>query len=144
MSKQWKDKTKGGDPVENVRPNSDGVWKWVGEIISQDGGRSTVTWTESGHFYVDQRNEKDDLIPIEQETSPAKVRVDLALAAWEYKMASDAEQAALKRMSEADEKLREAMKACGKDNAVVSIHGELFLFQIDEDGCIFVEQTEVL
>jgi hypothetical protein len=50
----------------------------------------------------------------------------------------------MERMSDADEKLREAMRACGKENALVSIHGELFLFQIDEDGCIFTEKTEVL
>jgi hypothetical protein len=103
-----------------------------------------VQWAESGRVYLDAESPYD-LIPIEPEApSPAKVRVDLALAAWEYKLASDAEQAALKRMSEADESLRDAMKVCGKDNALVSIHGELFLFQIDKDGCIFVEQTEVL
>jgi hypothetical protein len=50
----------------------------------------------------------------------------------------------MERLSEADERLREAMRACGKDNAVVSIHGELFLFQMDENGCIFTEQIEVL
>jgi hypothetical protein len=72
------------------------------------------------------------------------VRVDLALAAMAYKLASDATQAAMERESDADEKLREAMRACEKENALVSIHGELFLFQIDEDGCIFTEQIEVL
>jgi hypothetical protein len=72
------------------------------------------------------------------------VRVDLALAAWEYKMAADVTDAATEREAEAELKFREAMKACGKDNAVVSIYGALFLFQIDKDGCIFVEETEVL
>jgi hypothetical protein len=103
-----------------------------------------VQWTENGRGYQEYEHPYD-LIPIEPEaTSPAKVRVDLALAAWEYKLAADAEQAAMERLSEADEKLREAMRACGKENALVSIHGELFLFQIDEDGCIFTEQIEVL
>jgi hypothetical protein len=145
MSKQWKDKTRGGDPVENVRPNNCSMWKWAGEVVSPDGGRSTLTWTGRGYHGADEHPRKDDLIPIEPEApSPAKARVDLALAAWEYKLASDATQAAMERWSEAELKFREAMKACGKDNAVVSIHGALFLFQIDKDGCIFVEGTEVL
>jgi hypothetical protein len=61
-----------------------------------------------------------------------------------YKLASDAEHAAMERLSKADERLREVMRACEKENALVSIHGELFLFQIDENGCIFTEQIEVL
>ena len=145
MSKQWKDKTRGGDPVENVRPNNCSMWKWAGEVIGQDGGRSTLTWTERGYHGADEKPRKDDLIPIDAEApSPAKARVDLALAAMAYKLASDATQAAIERESDADENLREAMRACHKENALVSIHGELFLFQIDEHGCIFVEETEVL
>jgi hypothetical protein len=142
---QWQDKTRGGDPVENVRPTSCSVWKWAGEVVNSDGSRTTLTWTEHGFFGADGQPRGNDLIPIEPEApSPAKVRVDLALAAMAYKLASDATQAAMERESEAESSLRQAMKACEKDNALVSIHGELFLFQIDEDGCIFVEQTEVL
>ena len=144
MSK-WQDKTRGGDPVENVQPMNCRVWKWAGEVVNSDGSRSRLTWTERGYFGADEQPRRDDLIPIEPEApSPAKVRVDLALAAMAYKLASDAEQAAMERLSEADERLREAMRACEKENALVSIHGELFLFQIDEDGCIFTEQIEVL
>jgi hypothetical protein len=114
-----------------------------GEVDSS-GFTAYARWTEDGRVYLDAESEYD-LLPIEPEApNPAKVRVDLALAAMAYKLASDAEQAAFERLSEADEKLREAMKACGKENALVSIHGELFLFQIDEDGCIFTEQIEVL
>jgi hypothetical protein len=142
---QWQDKTRGGDPVENVQPMNCRVWKWAGEVVNSDGSRSRLTWTERGYFGADEQPRRDDLIPIEPEApSPAKVRVDLALAAMAYKLASDAEQAAMERLSEADERLREAMRACEKENALVSIHGELFLFQIDEDGCIFTEQIEVL
>ncbi len=144
MSK-WKDKTRGGDPVENVRPMDDRTWKWRGEVVRPDGSRSTLTWTERGYNGSLEKPRKDDLIPIEPEaTNPAKVRVDLALAAWEYKISADVTDAATEREAEAELKFREAMKACGKDNAVVSIHGALFLFQIDKDGCIFVEETEVL
>ena len=142
---QWQDKTRGGDPVENVQPMNCRVWKWAGEVVNSDGSRSRLTWTERGYFGADEQPRRDDLIPIEPEApSPAKVRVDLALAAMAYKLASDAEQAAMERLSEADERLREAMRACEKENALVSIHGELFLFQIDEDGCIFTEKIEVL
>jgi len=142
---QWQDKTRGGDPVENVQPMNCRVWKWAGEVVNSDGSRSRLTWTERGYFGADEQPRRDDLIPIEPEApSPAKARVDLALAAMAYKLASDAEQAAMERLSEADERLREAMRACEKENALVSIHGELFLFQIDEDGCIFTEQIEVL
>jgi hypothetical protein len=145
MSKQWKDKTRGGDPVENVRPNNCSMWKWAGEVLGPDGGRSTLTWTERGYHGADEHPRKDDLIPIEPEApSPAKVRVDLALAAMAYKLASDALNAALDKDEEAELALREAMKACGKDNAVVSIHGALFLFQTDKHGSIFFEEIEVL
>jgi hypothetical protein len=112
--------------------------------VDDSGVTIHVQWTENGRVYLNAESECD-LLPIEPEaTNPAKARVDLALAAWEYKMASDATDAATEREAEAELKLCEAMKACGKDNAVVSIHGELFLFQVDEDGCIFVEKTEVL
>jgi hypothetical protein len=121
------------------------MWKWAGEVVNQDGSKTTLTWTEHGYFGADGKTRENDLIPIEAEApSPAKVRVDLALAAMAYKLASDVTDAATEREAEAELKFREAMKACGKDNAVVSIHGALFLFQIDEDGCIFIEETEVL
>ncbi len=142
---QWKDKTRGGDPVENIQPMGDRTWKWEGEVVRPDGSRSTLTWTERGYNGSLEKPRKDDLIPIEPEApSPAKVRVDLALAAMAYKQASDALGAALDKDEEAELALREAMKACGKDNAVVSIHGELFLFQTDKHGSIFFEETEVL
>jgi hypothetical protein len=112
--------------------------------VEESGIVVYVQWTKDGRVYLDAESQYD-LIPIEPEAPrPAKVRVDLALAAMAYKLASDATQAAMERESDADEKLREAMRACEKENALVSIHGELFLFQIDEDGCIFTEQIEVL
>ena len=143
MSKQWKDRTRGG--LQYRIKGQDAEFKNLirGEVY--DAGLTIpLYWTEGGRIALDGESPYD-LIPIEPEaTNPAKARVDLALAAWEYKMASDATDAATEREAEAELKLCEAMKACGKDNAVVSIHGELFLFQVDEDGCIFVEKTEVL
>jgi hypothetical protein len=143
MSKQWKATTRGGHQYRITTRDPDSEYPIRGEVVDS-GFMVRVQWTEDGRVYLDAESECD-LLPIEPEApSPAKVRVDLALAAMAYKLASDAEQAAMERLSEADERLREAMRACHKENALVSIHGELFLFQIDEDGCIFTEQIEVL
>jgi hypothetical protein len=143
MSKQWKTTTRGGHDYRITISDPSSHRPIRGEV-DDSGLVIEVHWTESGRVYLDAESPYD-LIPIEPEApSSAKVRVDLALAAMAYKLASDAEQAAMERLSDADEKLRQAMRACEKENALVSIHGELFLFQIDEDGCIFTEQIEVL
>jgi hypothetical protein len=140
---QWKATTRGGFDYRITTRDPDSDFPIRGKV--EDSGFVVhVQWTEGGRVYLDGESPYD-LIPIEPEApSPAKVRVDLALAAWEYKMTADVTDAATEREAEAELKLRAAMKACGKDNAVVSIHGALFLFQIDEDGCIFIEETEVL
>jgi hypothetical protein len=140
---QWQAVTRGGHDYRITTRDPDSDLPIRGEV--DDSGLTVyVQWSKGGRAYADAESQYD-LIPIDAEApSPAKVRVDLALAAMAYKLASDAEQAAFERLSEADEKLREAMRACEKENALVSIHGELFLFQIDGHGCIFVEETEVL
>ena len=143
MSKQWKETTRGGKYYRITTRDPDSDFPMRGEIESS-GFTAYVRWDKDGRCNPDCESSYD-LIPVEPEApSPAKARVDLALAAWEYKLARDVTDAATEREAEAELKFREAMEACGKDNAVVSIHGALFLFQIDEDGCIFVEQTEVL
>jgi hypothetical protein len=143
MSKQWQATTRGGHDYRITTRDPDSDFPMRGEV-ERSGFVAYVQWTEDGRCNLNAESEYD-LIPIEPEASnPAKVRVDLALAAMAYKLASDAEQAAMERLSDADERLREAMRACEKENALVSIHGELFLFQIDENGCIFTEQIEVL
>ncbi len=140
---QWQATTKGGHHYRITTRDPDSDYPMRGEV-EESGIVVYVQWTKDGRVYVDAESQYD-LIPIEPEApSPAKARVDLALAAMAYKLASDATQAAMERESDADEKLREAMRACEKENALVSIHGELFLFQIDEDGCIFTEKIEVL
>ena len=140
---QWKATTRGGHQYRITGRDPEFKNLIRGEV--EDSGVTIhVQWTENGRGYQEYEHPYD-LIPIEPEApSPAKVRVDLALAAMAYKLASDAGQAAMERLSEADEKLREAMRACEKENALVKIHGELFLFQIDGHGCIFTEQIEVL
>jgi hypothetical protein len=140
---QWQATTKGGHQYRITTRDPDSDYPMRGEV-EESGIVVYVQWTKDGRVYPDAESQYD-LIPIEPEAaSPAKVRVDLALAAMAYKLASDALDAALDKDEEAELALREAMKACGKDNAVVSIHGALFLFQTDKHGSIFFEETEVL
>jgi hypothetical protein len=141
---QWQAMTRGGDPVESVRPNNDGVWKWVGEIINQDGSRSTATWTENGHFYVDQRTREYDLIPIEPEApSPAKVRVDLALAAMRHKANCDAFQRAEDAVDESKRLLLNTFMASEKIEVVVKIDGDHYYFWVSGTK-LFFRKIEVL
>jgi hypothetical protein len=143
MSKQWKATTRGGHDYRITISDPSSHRPIRGEV-DDSGFVIEVHWTEDGRCNLDGESQYD-LIPIEPEApSLAKARVDLALAAMAYKLASDALGAALDKDEEAELALREAMKACGKDNAVVSIHGALFLFQTDKHGSIFFEETEVL
>ena len=143
MSKQWQETTKGGHQYSITTRDPDSDYPIRGEAYDS-GFTVRCDWNKDGRISPGSESPYD-LMPVEAEPpSPAKVRVDLALAAMAYKLASDAEQAAMERMSEADESLRKAMRAREKDNALVKIHDELFLFQIDEDGCIFTEEIEVL
>jgi hypothetical protein len=140
---KWQDRTRGGYQYRITGRGPDSDFPILGEVVDS-GFMVRVQWTEDGRSNLDAESECD-LLPIEPEApSPAKVRVDLALAAMAYKLASDALGAALDKDEEAELALREAMKACGKDNAVVSIHGALFLFQTDKHGSIFFEEIEVL
>jgi hypothetical protein len=133
MSKQWKATTRGGDPVENVRPNNDGIWKWVGDIINRDGSRLALTWTERGYYGADEHPRRDDLIPIEPEApSSAKVRVDLALAAMRHKAHCDALKLAEDVLDESKRLLFNTFVAAGKTDVVVKIDGEHYHFWLNE------------
>ena len=130
---QWKATTRGGDPVENVQPVNCRVWKWAGEVVNQDGSRSRLTWTERGYFGVDEQPRRDDLIPIEpQAPSPAKVRVDLALAAMRHKAHCDAFQRAEDAVDESKRLLFDTFVAAQKTDVVVKIDGEHYHFWINE------------
>jgi hypothetical protein len=141
---QWQDKTRGGDPVENVQPMNCRVWKWAGEVVNSDGSRSRLTWTERGYFGADEQPRRDDLIPIEPEApSPAKVRVDLALAAHclltavvEFQRAEDA-------VEQHKKLLLNAFVASGKTEVVVKIDGEHYRFWTNETR-VFFRKIEVL
>ena len=144
MSKQWQDKTRGGDPVENVRPNNDGIWKWVGDIINRDGIRLALTWTERGYHGADEHPRRDDLIPIEPEApSPAKARVDLALAAHSLRAAVVEFQRAEDQKDKLGKAMYEAFAAVGMLDVVVKIDGDYYHFFASE-GTTRFRKIEVL
>jgi len=148
MSKQWQDKTRCGDPVENVRPINGGVWKWAGEVVNPDGCKSKLTWTERGYHGADGRPGKDDLISedktIEPEAfSPAKARVDLALAAHSLRAAVVDFQRAKDAKDKARQALSDAFVASGKTEVVVKIDGDHYYFWAGGTGA-FLRKIEVL
>jgi hypothetical protein len=122
----------------------DSTWKWRGEVVRPDGSRSTLTWTERGYNGSLEKPRRDDLIPIEAEApSPAKVRVDLALAAYslratvvEYQRAEDAKD-------NAGEALFDAFVASGKTEVVVKIDGDHYRFWT-KNAKVFFRKIEVL
>ena len=144
MSKQWQDKTRGGDPVENVRPNNCSMWKWAGEVVNPDGSKNTLTWTERGYHGADEQPRKDDLIPIEPEAnSPAKVRVDLALAAHCLLMTVVEFQRAVDAVDQHKKLLFNALSAFEKTEVVVKIEGENYRFWTKNKE-VFFRKIEVL
>jgi hypothetical protein len=141
---QWQDKTRGGDPVENVQPMNCRVWKWAGEVVNSDGSRSRLTWTERGYFGADEQPRRDDLIPIEPEApSPAKVRVDLALAAMRHKANCDELRRVADAVNESDRLLFSTLEASDKTEVVVKIDGEHYYFWASEKTTFF-RKIEVL
>ena len=139
MSK-WQHKTRGGWPVENVRPIILGIWSWAGEVVHPDGSKDTLTWTEDGYHLSHRRPSDADLLPLEAPADPpldpAKVqahnRMVLALAATQYKRACDATEAAEDAERLAHDALGVAFEAYGVPTVVVNIDGAAFLFEHDQ------------
>ena len=144
MSKQWQDRTRGGDPVENVRPMDDRTWKWAGEVVNSDGSRTTLTWTERGYHGSLEKPRKDDLIPIEAGApNPAKVRVDLALAAHSLRAATVDFQRAEDAKDKLGKAMFEAFAAASMLDVVVRIDGDHYHFFASE-GTTRFRKIEVL
>ena len=135
MSK-WQDKTRGGWPVENVRPIILGIWKWAGEVTHPDGSKGALTWTEDGYHMGYKLPMDSDLVPLEgpleAPAEPAKVQAHnklvLALAATQYKRACDATEAAMEAERLAQDALVVAFEAYSVPTVVVNIDGAAFLF----------------
>jgi hypothetical protein len=120
------------------------MWKWEGEVVNPDGSKNTLTWTERGYHGADEQPRKDDLVPIEPEApSPAKGRVDLALAAINYRRACEAMEAARESVGLTRDVLVAAIKQRGRDPVVVKIDGLHFLFEF-RDTQIELSEIEVL
>ena len=139
---QWKAATRGGHDYRITTRDPDLDYPMGGEV--EDSGFVVyVHWTEGGRVYLDAESEYD-LIPIEPEApSPAKVRVDLALAAHcllttvvEFQRAEDA-------VEQHKKLLLNAFSASGKTEVVVKIDGEHYYFWTDETK-VFFRKIEVL
>jgi hypothetical protein len=142
MSKQWQVTTKGGHDYRITTRNPDSDFPMRGEV--EDSGFVVyVQWAEDGRVYLDAESQYD-LIPIEpQAPSPAKVRVDLALAAHslraavvEFQRAEDAKDRLAKAMFD-------AFVAAGMLDVVVKIDGDHYHFFASE-GTTRFRKIEVL
>ena len=142
MSKQWKAMTKGGHQYRITTRDPDSDYPIRGEV--EDSGFVVyVHWTEGGRVYLDAESEYD-LIPIEPEApNPAKVRVDLALAAYSLRAAVLEFQRAEDAKDRAGEALLNAFVASDKTEAVVKIDGEHYRFWADTVR-VFFRKIEVL
>ena len=144
MSK-WQDKTRGGWPVENVRPIILGIWKWAGEVTHPDGSKDTLTWTEEGYHGSYKQPRDGDLIPLESPVeAPAEpdARKALAEAARAYKLASDEEEAAYAAERKALGELKVLLKDFG-GTAMIRIDGEIYRVAMDDSEVEFIK-IEVL
>ena len=142
---RWQDKTRGGYPVENVRPIDLGTWKWAGEVTYPDGIKPTLTWTEDGYHGSYKQPRDSDLLPLETPPeAPAEpdARKALAMAAKAYKRACDATEAAEEAEQRAHDALAVAFEAYGVPTVVVNIDGAAILFE--HDGGVGYAEIEVL
>ena len=133
MSNQWQDKTRGGKPVENVRPIDNAIWKWAGEVTYPDGNKFTLTWTKEGYHMSHKQPRENDLAPLEPPPeAPAEpdTRKALAEAARAYKRACDALDAAEQVRELTQEAYDAAYDACGRPDLgiVVDVDGATVLF----------------
>jgi hypothetical protein len=142
MSKQWKDKTRGGYQYRITGRDTEFKNLIRGEV-DDSGVTIHVQWTESGRGYLEYEHPYD-LIPIETEApNPAKVRVDLALAAYSWRAAVLECQRAKDAKDKAGEALLDAFVKSGKTEVVVKIDGEHYLFWT-ENAKVRFRKIEVL
>jgi hypothetical protein len=144
MSKQWQPTTRGGHQYRITTRDPDSDFPMRGEV-EDSGCVVCVQWTEDGRAHYDPLIEHEyDLIPLEPEApSPAKARVDLALAAINYRRACEAMEAARESVGLTRDVLVAAVKQRGRDPVVVKIDGLHFLFEFHDTQIEFSE-IEVL
>jgi hypothetical protein len=139
---QWQATTKGGHEYRITTRDPDSDYPLRGEV--EDSGFVVyVQWKEDGRVYLDAESPYD-LIPIETEApNPAKVRVDLALAAYSWRAAVLECQRAKDAKDKAGEALLDAFVKSGKTEVVVKIDGEHYLFWT-ENAKVRFRKIEVL
>jgi hypothetical protein len=139
---QWKAMTKGVHQYRITTRDPDSDYPIRGE--AEDSGFAVrCDWTAAGRISPDGESQYD-LIPIEPEApSPAKARVDLALAAYAFRAAV----VELQRYEDQKDKLGKAMyeafAAAGMLDAVVKIEGDYYHFFASE-GTTRFRKIEVL
>ena len=140
--KQWQPTTRGGHQYRITGRDPDSDFPIRGEV--EDSGFVVyVQWKEDGRVYLDAESQYD-LIPIEPEaSSPAKVRVDLSLAAYSWRAAVLEFQRAKDAKDKAGEHLFNTFVASGKHESVVKIDGEHYLFWT-ENAKVRFRKIEVL
>jgi hypothetical protein len=139
---QWQDKTRGGHKYRITTRDPDSDFPIRGEVI--DSGLTVyVQWAEDGRVYLDAESQYD-LIPIEPESpSPAKARVDLALAAYRLRAAVENRRYAEAQKRKMSEAMLDAFVAFGKTEIVVKIDGDHYFFWAGGTGVLF-RKIEVL
>ena len=142
MSKQWKAMTRGGLQYRITTRDPDSDYPIRGEV--EDSGFVVyVQWTEGGRVCLDEES-RYDLIPIEAEaTSPAKVRVDLALAAYAFRAAVVEFQRYEDQKDNLARVLLDSFAESGKTEVVVKIKGENYFFWT-QNAKVFFRKIEVL
>ena len=142
MSKQWQTTTKGGHQYRITARNPDSDFPMRGEV-DDSGFVVYAQWTEDGRVYLDAESQYD-LIPIEPEApSPAKVRVDLALAAYAFRAAVVEFQRAEDQKDNLARVLSDAFAGSRKTEVVVKIEGDHYYFWT-ENAKIYFHKIEVL
>jgi hypothetical protein len=141
MSEKWQAMTRGGHDYRITTRDPDSDYPIRGEVVDS-GFTVRVQWPGDGR--VSEGEHEYDLIPIEaQAPSPAKVRVDLALAAMRHKAHCDALQLAEDVLSGSNELVFNTFVASGKHEAVVKIDGQHYYFWV-ENAKVFFRKIEVL
>jgi hypothetical protein len=142
MSKQWQATTRGGHDYRITGKDPE-FKNLIRGAVEDSGVTINVQWTESGRSYEEYEHPYD-LIPIEPEaTSPAKVRVDLALATYVFRAAVVELQQAESQKDRMAVVLSDAFAASGKTEVVVKIDGEHYYFWTEETK-VFFRKIEVL
>ncbi len=139
---QWKDKTRGGHQYRITGRDPEFKNLIRGEV-DDSGFMVRVQWTEDGRCNLDGEHPYD-LLPIEPEApSPAKARVDLALAAYGLRAAALEYQRAEDAKDKAGKAMYDAFAAAQKTDVVVKIDGDHYHFFASE-GTTRFRKIEVL